>query len=927
MQKHQTKLIEQKLDCQQCRERLPDFLAQPLSLEERQAVGSHLRECEECFSVYAGLVDVRIDEDDKSFYVGGRPLWGPLTWGLDEDEEYLQELLYFAQSAEKDGGLILVKHHPIQEKSLFLLFCALSVQLKQVGKRVLFASPSTTDALIALLKEAHGSLVYLLAPEGTQASDFEFFLQALMAHNRTAAEKVVAVIGAGREYGKEEELGGVISSGVYTIPWPDMEEEKARFAQRLREEVISVRAELGREAQRVSDAYSVVILSDAFGIPLPLTLLTRRLGLTLTEAAKVVEQAKGLLYWVEEEEEKFEVQSSEFGVKKKLRLCTASPAIAREFLPPQEALQEAYAALIEAAAQEEQRVFIVRLLRRFIQQGRPMLARQLTTQFREILAVLWQRASTQEHVLYGKVLVTLGELKEAEKIYRQGYTQDPMNPYLLHALAVVVGKTAKYGDWKETERYFKELLLLPDQQENPYLWQAWAEQARHRGLHPKAEEYFQKARALGPDNLPTLVGYANLELERGKGHYGENRRQHAQELLLQARAIDCRNVYALHSLGMLEKERAKYATHALPHLQEATHYFQTVLRIDPYNLPSLNALATLEKERGHLQQAKEYLERALAIDEENLPCLTAWGELWTSVYKDFGHQDAGQEAEEAFRKALTVEEQNAHALIGYARLLSLLQRYQEADTYLNQVLKLPARTDETMAYVSTVRGEIAAQQGNRELAIREFKDAQRKGSLAAYTALAKVLAPENFSNALRWLKEARDYELNNVIIYNTEASIEAKYGDKARARAAFEKSLTIDPENAYTHWRYAQLLERQGEQEKASLHYQQADNLGLFLKGESLMNTDTTVLNDDTLYERYGKSLEQDHHGKYIAISRDGQVIMDADDMIAVDQAIKQFGSGNFMFHRIGYSYVWKVRLGHVGQHGLSVPSSRSYEA
>jgi predicted RNase H-related nuclease YkuK (DUF458 family) len=85
------------------------------------------------------------------------------------------------------------------------------------------------------------------------------------------------------------------------------------------------------------------------------------------------------------------------------------------------------------------------------------------------------------------------------------------------------------------------------------------------------------------------------------------------------------------------------------------------------------------------------------------------------------------------------------------------------------------------------------------------------------------------------------------------------------------------------------------------------------------MNTETTVLNDDTLYERYGKPLEQEHHGKYIAISRDGQVLEDPDAMVVVSQAIQRFGSGNFMFHRIGYSYVDKLRRGHADQYGLPV--------
>ena len=74
------------------------------------------------------------------------------------------------------------------------------------------------------------------------------------------------------------------------------------------------------------------------------------------------------------------------------------------------------------------------------------------------------------------------------------------------------------------------------------------------------------------------------------------------------------------------------------------------------------------------------------------------------------------------------------------------------------------------------------------------------------------------------------------------------------------------------------------------------------------MNKETAPLETDGLYERYGKPLEREHHGKYIAISRTGQVIVDTDDISVVDQAIQAFGSGNFVFRRIGYSYVWKLR-------------------
>jgi hypothetical protein len=74
------------------------------------------------------------------------------------------------------------------------------------------------------------------------------------------------------------------------------------------------------------------------------------------------------------------------------------------------------------------------------------------------------------------------------------------------------------------------------------------------------------------------------------------------------------------------------------------------------------------------------------------------------------------------------------------------------------------------------------------------------------------------------------------------------------------------------------------------------------------MNEETISPDVDSLYERYGKPLEQEHYGEYVAISQDGQVIAGADDVAVLDQAIQTFGSGNFILRRIGYSYVDKLR-------------------
>ena len=57
---------------------------------------------------------------------------------------------------------------------------------------------------------------------------------------------------------------------------------------------------------------------------------------------------------------------------------------------------------------------------------------------------------------------------------------------------------------------------------------------------------------------------------------------------------------------------------------------------------------------------------------------------------------------------------------------------------------------------------------------------------------------------------------------------------------------------------------------------------------------------DDRLYERYGRPLEAEHKGEFVAISDDGQVILGPDELTVATRAEEQFGTGTFAVRRIG---------------------------
>ena len=57
---------------------------------------------------------------------------------------------------------------------------------------------------------------------------------------------------------------------------------------------------------------------------------------------------------------------------------------------------------------------------------------------------------------------------------------------------------------------------------------------------------------------------------------------------------------------------------------------------------------------------------------------------------------------------------------------------------------------------------------------------------------------------------------------------------------------------------------------------------------------------DARLYKKYGKPLESDHKGEFVAIGPDGHVILGEDSDDVLKQAIATFGRGNFALARVG---------------------------
>ena len=63
----------------------------------------------------------------------------------------------------------------------------------------------------------------------------------------------------------------------------------------------------------------------------------------------------------------------------------------------------------------------------------------------------------------------------------------------------------------------------------------------------------------------------------------------------------------------------------------------------------------------------------------------------------------------------------------------------------------------------------------------------------------------------------------------------------------------------------------------------------------------------ETLYNEYGKPLEQDYWGEFVAICPDGRTLVGTDLMDVSEQALAQFGKWSFVF-KVGEKAVGKWR-------------------
>lgn len=228
----------------------------------------------------------------------------------------------------------------------------------------------------------------------------------------------------------------------------------------------------------------------------------------------------------------------------------------------------------------------------------------------------------------------------------------------------------------------------------------------------EAEETFEKARALEPQNAYVLVGLGDTF----------RKQQRFDEAAACYRLVvdsDPENIFALRGLGdayrglqrfdeaisaweryiaIKDQDYCVYTRlgdvhRKLNHFQDAERYYLKTLEINPVDKYAFLGLGNLYYKMGREDEAIRYCDRLLALDEANfINVLTMVGNIHRRR-KDFDR------AQGYYERALKIETRNPYALYGIGDCFRGLHKYREAIAAWSKILEDEPRNDTVLTRI------------------------------------------------------------------------------------------------------------------------------------------------------------------------------------------------------------------------------------
>lgn len=368
-------------------------------------------------------------------------------------------------------------------------------------------------------------------------------------------------------------------------------------------------------------------------------------------------------------------------------------------------------------------------------------------------------------VLRGNALLIAQQPAEAKQAYDQALTINPNNGDALVGLAQYALVS---NDADAAERYATDAVAKDPK--NPEVFMFRGTMLRMRGKTDEALAAFNQVLALDPNSRNAHVEKAYVEISRGKFPAAKIE-------------IDAADKVAPGNL-LVTYVRALY-DFSQGHFDAAHESLLKVLKVAPDHMPSVLLAGAAEMSLGANQQAEQHLRKYL---ENNPNDVYARKLLAQSQLKSAQPADATATLAPILKDG--ADDPQLLALAGESSMQ--VRDFSKASNYFEKATTLAPKA----ALLRTSLGLSKLAQGDQAGGLNELQMATTLDPTSARATLALVqteLDLKHYDKALAAVQALEKQQPASAPVQNLKGAVYMISGNKAEARAAFEKASTLQP--------------------------------------------------------------------------------------------------------------------------------------
>lgn len=401
----------------------------------------------------------------------------------------------------------------------------------------------------------------------------------------------------------------------------------------------------------------------------------------------------------------------------------------------------------------------------------PLLAKTLNQQgkFQEALELLPAEgvsSSAPLLALRGDALLGNGKPEEARQAYEAALAVDAGAGDALLGMARLA---AMNNDRDGAARYIDDAVAKDPT--NPEVFMMRGMLLRTLNQLDEAVAAFDKVIALKPEHRSAHIEKAYIHIAQGKFD--------AAKVDVEAAEKNAPgSLLTMYTRGLFEFSQGKYTA--------SREAIQKVLKVAPDHAPSVLLAGASELSLGGTQQAELHLRKYLESNPQNVYArkLLAQAQLRNS-------QPA--EAAATLAPALKAAPQDPQLLALAGESYMQVRDFNKASDYLEQAATLAPK----VAAVRTSLGMSRLAQGDRAAGLNDLQAAAslEPGSLQAALALVQTeIGMKRFDKALATVQTLEQQQPKNAQVQQLKGAVYMLQGDRPKARAAFEKALSLQPD-------------------------------------------------------------------------------------------------------------------------------------